>query len=769
MKEIFGAHESHHLPSKNKGVVAATDHLRPIFADLKAMGGKFKYGSAMLLILAAAFLTSSHFLRWQCAILKADFSRDYPASQARSLPFTAKGVHLSDYKNLTLPLPEEAAKKSVNITLIFSVESFEGLFLQLKGDGLSADVLIDQMNNGEGISKGRHRIELHLQPSILKTVIDGQAGQELDVGDSPFMEIMLVTLESDIFIRSITVDDFSKEPISHFSFVPEFAKPHFRWTAICMLFFFWLALTMLIRRRARLSPMQSAGHTLFCFTPLWAGLMFPLGIPLGPWIVLLTLISIALFLALAFAHKIIPLRKWGPFVLLFPALTQWGDCVGISRESLLPLLAVIGTVAGFALVVFALRDRKSGLLNQVAASLFVTATAAFGNLPVFSQNQCGAKWSLGFSSMLMLFLFSFSRRDKLRAYIPVILFVALSTLIYGEMYARSSTLNDNGSTLDTKISLHEHDFLTFLQEQVPDFAQESLQKFSTRFRSGETTPAKPEGIFRVMVLGGSNTYGNGMPSNRETFSGVLADDCLSKKTTARVEVITAGFQGYNLFMLTQVFEGFGPSFSPDILILYVNWIDSRIILGPFTFHELQRMNRRTKNSLIRQWTEKHRIGLDSDNIGSTTFTIQQALRNFTLYRIGAEKITAAKAHTLKPLSETLGALKDINPVSEYRENLRKLISLCKQNNIELVLVNELNPWNDPGSNSKIRQLETIMEEEGKRAGFHYLNLDGQMLNNEDRFDLFFTKPPLISHLNEAGHKLVGYTLCDYLIAKDLLP
>jgi hypothetical protein len=86
---------------------------------------------------------------------------------------------------------------------------------------------------------------------------------------------------------------------------------------------------------------------------------------------------------------------------------------------------------------------------------------------------------------------------------------------------------------------------------------------SRGFRGPEVSAARPPGVFRVLLLGDSRTFGYGVPEQKH-FSSVLAGYFRS------VEVLNLGVSGYGLdqSLLLLREEGFG--LEPDLVVLYLS-------------------------------------------------------------------------------------------------------------------------------------------------------------------------------------------------------
>ena len=76
---------------------------------------------------------------------------------------------------------------------------------------------------------------------------------------------------------------------------------------------------------------------------------------------------------------------------------------------------------------------------------------------------------------------------------------------------------------------------------------------------------KKPGDIRIFVLGGSQAWGSGAKSTRDTFSGLLNQRCQEEGWPA--EVLNASVNGAGVSTVHDVFFGILPHYKPDIVIL----------------------------------------------------------------------------------------------------------------------------------------------------------------------------------------------------------
>lgn len=103
---------------------------------------------------------------------------------------------------------------------------------------------------------------------------------------------------------------------------------------------------------------------------------------------------------------------------------------------------------------------------------------------------------------------------------------------------------------------------------------------SLGFNGPETTWEKPDGVYRIVCLGGSSTYGIG-PSSTFTNWPVLLEQQLNAAGLAkRVEVVNLGLQGYSTFESQVNLALRGVELRPDLVLVYHSINDLRCALYP---------------------------------------------------------------------------------------------------------------------------------------------------------------------------------------------
>lgn len=100
------------------------------------------------------------------------------------------------------------------------------------------------------------------------------------------------------------------------------------------------------------------------------------------------------------------------------------------------------------------------------------------------------------------------------------------------------------------------------------------------FRGPEFAWEKPDGVFRVLCLGGSSTYGFGPSSDATTWPVKLEEHLSAALPGREIEVINGGCQGYSTFESLINLELRGIDLRPDLVVVYHAINDMRCALYP---------------------------------------------------------------------------------------------------------------------------------------------------------------------------------------------
>ncbi len=181
------------------------------------------------------------------------------------------------------------------------------------------------------------------------------------------------------------------------------------------------------------------------------------------------------------------------------------------------------------------------------------------------------------------------------------------------------------------------------------------------FRGVEVSRDKPAGVFRIVMLGDSITFGNSVSWN-ETFSYFLEQQLNETGGPMRFEVLNLGVSGYNTAQELATLREVGLQFSPDLVVLNICLNDSdppKVLVraglqNKARVTRLADLNARTivASSYVLTWLQQKTVGLLSNFMG--VYRSLNSPRLFLDPRIGEAAWGEMKA-TMKELAETTRA------------------------------------------------------------------------------------------------------------------
>ena len=125
-----------------------------------------------------------------------------------------------------------------------------------------------------------------------------------------------------------------------------------------------------------------------------------------------------------------------------------------------------------------------------------------------------------------------------------------------------------------------HPYLAFVP--MPEWERAGAPRQRSHNEHGLRGPSlskeKPPGVFRVVCLGGSSTYGHTPSSDAATWPARLGQYLNEGQDARRVEVLNGGFSGYSSFESTANLLFRLLDFAPDLVIVYHTINDARCAL-----------------------------------------------------------------------------------------------------------------------------------------------------------------------------------------------
>ena len=128
-----------------------------------------------------------------------------------------------------------------------------------------------------------------------------------------------------------------------------------------------------------------------------------------------------------------------------------------------------------------------------------------------------------------------------------------------------------------------HPYLSYYP--TPNFRDGLTSHNSLGYRNDEFTFEKPEGVFRIVALGGSSTYDVSIEDNNAIFTAQLEKLLREEYGYENVQVINAGVPGYNSWEILVNLEFRVLDLDPDLVIIYegTNDVHARLV-QPAAYH-----------------------------------------------------------------------------------------------------------------------------------------------------------------------------------------
>jgi lysophospholipase L1-like esterase len=203
---------------------------------------------------------------------------------------------------------------------------------------------------------------------------------------------------------------------------------------------------------------------------------------------------------------------------------------------------------------------------------------------------------------------------------------------------------------------------------------------SLGYRNDEFPLEKPDGVYRIVALGGSSTYDVSIKDNQQTFTAQLEKQLKEEYGYQNVQVINAGVPGYNSWEILGNLEFRVLDLDPDIVIIYENTNDVHARLVEPSAYRGDDLGRR------QAWQVPH-VSLWEH---SALLRIVSRALNITR-QVSVDDFASAPTYVSWPFESRLEEfnldpeeiLKE-NPPIYFRRNLENMIAIAKEHNVQIM-------------------------------------------------------------------------------------
>ncbi len=304
--------------------------------------------------------------------------------------------------------------------------------------------------------------------------------------------------------------------------------------------------------------------------------------------------------------------------------------------------------------------------------------------------------------------------------------------------------------------------------QSPD----GLDEINSRgFRGEEIAVPKPDGVYRIVAIGGSTTYGTGVADWHDSYPAQLERILQEDFGYRNVEVINGGVGGHNSWETLANLTYRVLDLEPDLVIVYQNTNDVHCrLVSPETYRGDNTGHRHAWDSQVIEearasWAAKVPITLWRV-IGSAFgwFKTPLGLSIDDVMNVECTGLTAEQSCLGMSLEDALEA----NPPVYYERNIRNIIAVSRANDAEVLLVSWASNPNmgdyaaSPEYRSAYEEQNAVIEGLAGELDTYYFDFAAQMPLDEEYW-------ADSRHLTRLGNHLKAEMIAAYLDGEAAIP
>jgi lysophospholipase L1-like esterase len=235
------------------------------------------------------------------------------------------------------------------------------------------------------------------------------------------------------------------------------------------------------------------------------------------------------------------------------------------------------------------------------------------------------------------------------------------------------------TSLDTQdYAWTPHPYLAYYP--TPNYQKGLTSHNSLGYRHEEFSLEKPDGVYRIVALGGSSTYDVSIKDNGETFTAQLEKLLDEEYGYQNVQVINAGVPGYNSWEILVNLQFRVLDLDPDLVIIYegTNDVHARMV-EPEAY--------RGDDSGRRQAWQAPRVALWEH---SALLRILGRALNFSR-QVSVDDFVSAPTYVSWPFESRLveanldpAEVLEQNPPIYFRRNLKNMVAVARAHNVKIL-------------------------------------------------------------------------------------
>ena len=231
----------------------------------------------------------------------------------------------------------------------------------------------------------------------------------------------------------------------------------------------------------------------------------------------------------------------------------------------------------------------------------------------------------------------------------------------------------------TDFAFTPHPYLSYYP--TPNYRKGKTFHNSLGYRGHEFPLKKPDGVYRIVALGGSSTYDVRIEDNAAIFTAQLEKMLKEEYGYKNVQVINAGVPGYNSWEILTNLEFRVLDLDPDLVIIYegVNDVHARLV-EPSAYRGDDLGRRQAWHAPhVALWEHSAFLRIFSRMMNSTR-------------QVSVDDFVSSPTYVSWPFEYRLiednldpeEILKE-NPPTYFRRNLENMIAIAKENGAKIML------------------------------------------------------------------------------------